>query len=133
MEVDRGNFSVGITIGDGQGLSPGSGAAIQDTRAVADESCDELRGFVLNNAKARMESGRSGDIPVLNSSRGRKKSTGSEFDSFGAELGFSLRATKTDRGHGNRLIVAADAERGIESIGPGPPFDEPRRVGTTGS
>ena len=70
---------------------------------------------------------------MLNSSCGGKETTGSEIDSFGSELGFCFRATKTDIGHGNRLIVPADVRGGIESIGPCPAFDEPQWVGTAGS
>src|SRR5271168_4452559 len=133
MEVDCGNFSVGIAIGDGKSLSSRSGAAVENPLAVADKRCDELRGFILNNAKACSESGGPGDIPALHESGRGEKSTGSEFDSIGVQLSFCCRAAKTDRGHRHRLIVLADAKRRIESIGPGPALNEPRRVGTTGS
>jgi hypothetical protein len=65
MEIDRGNFSVGITVGDGQSLTAWGRAAVENPRAVANKSCDELRGFVLNNAKTCPESGGPGDIAVL--------------------------------------------------------------------
>ena len=61
---------LGIPIGDGQSLSAWSRATVENPCAVADKSCDELRGFVLNNAKARSESGSPGDISVLHSSCG---------------------------------------------------------------
>ena len=73
-----------------------------------------------------------GDVSTQNSSRGARKATRSEFDSFGAESLFRFRTTKTDCGHGNRLIVLANAKSRIEPVGLGPAFDEPQRVSAAG-
>ena len=122
-----------IPISDGQSLSSGSRTTVEDVRAVPDESSNELRSFILNNAEARAESRGPGHISVLHSACGGQERPGSEFDSFGFDLLFSFRTAEADCGHRDRLIVSADAKGGIESVGLNPAFDEPQRVGTTGS
>ena len=100
---------------------------------MPDERRNELRGFILNHNKARAESRGPGHISVLHSACGGQECPGSEFDSFGFDSLFRFRTAETDCGHGNRLIVSADAKGRIESVGMGPAFDEPQRVGTAGS
>jgi hypothetical protein len=133
MKLDGGNFRIGIVIGESQSFSPGSRTTVENMRAVADKGCDELRGFVLNHTKTRSKSSSPGDVSVLNSARRVKEHTRSKLDSFGAERLFCFRMTKTDRGHGNRLVVLANAKSGIDSVGLDPAFDEPEWVSAAGS
>jgi hypothetical protein len=109
MKLNRRDARVGIAIGDGGGFSSWSRATIEYALAAADQSRNELRGFVLNDAEAGSKSGRLGNVPVLNSPRRGEESAGAEFDSFGEELIFCFGTTKADCGHGNRLIVPANA------------------------
>src|SRR5580704_4883953 len=132
MEIDRGDIRVGIAIGDSFSLPSWSRTTVENIDAVANQSCNELRGLILNDAKACPESGSLGDVPAQNSSRGGQQSAGSEFDSFGAELLFCFCAAKTDCSYRDRLIVLANAKSGIESIGLGPAFDEPRWMSAAG-
>jgi hypothetical protein len=132
VKFDRRKIRVGIAIGDGGSFSSWRRTTVENVRAVADQSRDELRGFILNNTEACPKSGGLGDVPVPHSSRRGKESAGSEFDSFGAEPVFCFGTTKADCGHGNRLVVLANAQSGIESVGFDPTFDEPEWVGTAG-
>src|SRR5712692_4978737 len=126
MKIDSGNIRVRISVGDGGSFSSGGRATIEDAGAMADERGNELRGFILNDAEAGSERRGSRDITPLASSRGRQQSAGSEFGSFGADLGFRFRTAKADCGDRNRLIVPANADGGIESVSLGPAFDEPQ-------
>ncbi len=74
--------------------------------------------------------GSLGDVAVLHSSRRSKERTGSEFDTFGAEAIFCFGSAKAHRGHGNRLVVQANAKSGFDSIGLDPALDEPQWVRT---
>ncbi len=65
---------------------------------------------------------------MLHSPRRGKESTGSEIDSFGAELIFRFRTAQADRGHGNRLVVLANAQSRMDAVGLRPTFDKPQRV-----
>jgi hypothetical protein len=132
MKLDSDNLCIGIAIGNGQSLSTGGRTTIENVPTGADHTCDKLRGFILNHAEARTESGRLGDVPVLNSSRRRQKGTGSKFNSLGAEPFFCFGTAKTDRGHWNRLVVAADVPGSFEPVSTGPAFDEPQRVRAAG-
>ena len=132
MKLNRCNGGMEITIGDGEGLSARRRATVEHARAAPHESGDELRGFVLNHAEARSESGSSRDVSVPNLSSRGEESAGSQFDSFAAEVVFRFRMTKTDCCHGHRLILPANLPRGFESIGLRPAFDEPQRMSTAG-
>src|SRR5271157_853329 len=125
MKIGGSNLSVGITIGDGQGLSSRSRTTVENAETIADKGCHELRSFVLNNKESRSEGSSSRDVPALDSSRRGQESSGSEFNSFRSDLLVRFRATETDCGHGNRLIVLADAKCGVETVGAGPAFDQP--------
>ena len=101
---------------------------------MADKSRNELRGFILNDTEGPRGKPRSWSTsPCCTRRAETRKCPGSEFDSFGFDLLFRFRTAEADCGHGNRLIVPADAKGGIESVGLGPAFDEPERVGTAGS
>ena len=128
MKIDGGHDRVGIVIGDGGSFSSRGGTTIENARALADESCHELRSFVLNNASTCSERGSPSHVSVLNPARGDQKSTRSQVDSFGAKLRFRFWTTKADRGHGNRLVMLANAESGIEPVGLGP-SDRPATAG----
>ncbi len=132
MKLDRNDLRVGIAIRDGRSLPARRRATIENAAAVADQSCNELGGFILNHTEAGAERRRFRNVPAQDSSRGGKESAGSEFDSFGPKLLFCFRTPKPDCGHGNRLIVLADAKRGIESVRLDPAFDEPGRMGAAG-
>ena len=132
MKVNRCNVRIEITIGDGASLSARRGATVEHARAASDESCDELRRFVLNGTEAGTESRCFCDVSMPNLPRVCKKSAGSQFDPFGAELIFGFRMTETDHGYGNRLIVAANLRCSFEAILQRPAFDQPWRMGTAG-
>jgi hypothetical protein len=125
MKVNRRDARLGSAIGDGSGLSSGRGAAIKNTRALADQSRDELRGFILNYAEACSKRGGSGDVTALHSPRRSEESAGSEFDPFSTELVFRFRTTKADCSYRNGLVVLANAKSGIYAIVPDPVFNEP--------
>src|SRR6266446_2142167 len=128
MKIHGGYICIGITIGDSGGFSSWGRTTIENARAVSDKSRNELRGFVLNYAKARSERGRLGEVSLQDSSGRGKENAGSEFDPLGAELCLYVRTTKTDCGHRNRLIVLANAKSRGESVGLGPAFDQPARM-----
>jgi len=133
MEIDSGDTRARILIGNGGSFPARSRTAIKDTGAGADERRDELRGFILNHAKAGAESGGSGDVPLQNQASRSKKCAGSEFDAFGAKLLFRFGTTKAKCGHGNRLVVLANAASGGETVDCGPTLDEPQWMRTRGS
>src|SRR5208282_5318155 len=124
MKIDGGNGRIGIAIGDGSGFSSWRRAAVEKVCAMADESCDELRGFVLDNAEARLERSSSGDVSVLNSPRPGEERSGSEVDSFGEEPRFYLGTSKAGCGDGDRLVLPANPDGGIESVATDPAFDK---------
>ncbi len=73
MEVDSRDVRFRIPVGDGQGLSSGSRAAVENVRAAADKSGNELRSFILNNAEARAESCGLRHISVPHSTCGNQQ------------------------------------------------------------
>src|SRR6202035_1685768 len=99
MDVDRNDARVSIAIGDGQSLAARGCTTIKSALSLADQSCNQLRGLVLNNTQALSEGGCSRNVSALHTPSRSKESTRSQFDSFGAESVFRFRMTKTDRGH----------------------------------
>ena len=73
MQLDGEDFRRWIASSEDRSLAPGRGATVQQAGASADEQCDQLRTFILNNDSAIAECGGAGkvaDIGCKSSSAG---------------------------------------------------------------
>ncbi len=125
MKFDCRYRCAGIVVGHGDRLASGSGAAIENARAAANERSNQLRSFVLDDGLAGEERAGFRSVCALHAARGGEQGSGSEFDAFRAEFILGGGIAETDGGCRDRLIVVTDVTSGCESVLARPTFHQP--------
>src|SRR5271157_5207555 len=110
-------------------LAAGSGAAVKQARASADQRGNELRSLVLDEDAAFAKRPRSGYVSSDDHARRCQQCSGNNLKAFALQLWFDLDAVEADRGARNTLVVFANCARTLRAELGDPAFHQPLGMG----
>ena len=128
MQVHGDDLRTRIAPRDRHRLSAWSRAAIENSQTFADESCDELRRFILDHNFAASERLCLCYIAGANTPCRGKKRTRVDDNAFRLKRALGDLIVKPHRCHRDCLVIFADAASGIEPVFLSPTFDQPNRM-----
>src|SRR5208337_3390150 len=129
VELRRYDFRCGISSCQRRSLAAGSGAAVKQARASADQRGNELRSLVLDEDAAFAKRPRSGYVSSDDHARRCQQCSGNKLKAFALQLWFDLDAVEADRGARNTLVVFANCARTLRAELGHPALHQPLGMG----